>query len=86
MRKDVWGAVSAACIAVGAAAGLAGSACGQCVINETGKIWPDDGAVGIDDIFASLAAWGDCPACPEDLNADNVVDIDNLFEVLAHWT
>lgn len=43
------------------------------------------GAVDIDDVFAVLAAWGDCPGCPEDLNGDNVVDIDDLFAILANW-
>ncbi|UCD75010.1 MAG: hypothetical protein JSV91_14630, partial [Phycisphaerales bacterium] len=27
----------------------------------------------------------ECEECPEDLNGDDVVDIDDLFEVLNHW-
>ena len=46
----------------------------------------DDGVVNIDDVFAVLGAWGDCPGCPEDVNEDGVVDIDDLFEVLANWS
>ena len=45
-----------------------------------------DLVVDIDDIFAVLAAWGPCEACPEDVNGDGVVNIDDLFEVLANWT
>ena len=45
-----------------------------------------DGVVDIDDVFAILAAWGPCDACPEDVNDDGVVDIDDLFEVLANWS
>ncbi|UCD75303.1 MAG: hypothetical protein JSV91_16150 [Phycisphaerales bacterium] len=25
------------------------------------------------------------PSCPEDVNADEMVDIDDLFDILAHW-
>lgn len=45
----------------------------------------DDNMVNIDDLFAALAAWGDCSDCPEDINTDGVVNIDDVFEVLAAW-
>lgn len=45
----------------------------------------DSGYVDIDDVFAVLAAWGDCSDCPEDVNDDGTVDIDDLFGVLAEW-
>lgn len=44
-----------------------------------------DEVVDIDDLFAVLAAWGECDACPEDINSDGNVDIDDVFEVLAAW-
>ncbi|UCD75903.1 MAG: hypothetical protein JSV91_03085 [Phycisphaerales bacterium] len=44
-----------------------------------------DGTVNIDDLFAVLAAWGACDACPEDINEDGVVNIDDIFEVLGNW-
>ncbi|MDY7029160.1 MAG: hypothetical protein SVR04_12740, partial [Spirochaetota bacterium] len=36
------------------------------------------GARWHDDIFDVLAAWGPCDDCPEDVNFDGVVDIDDL--------
>ena len=44
-----------------------------------------DGVVDINDLFAILAAWGDCDDCPEDVNGDGTVDINDVFEVLACW-
>lgn len=44
-----------------------------------------DGGVDIDDIFAILAAWGDCDGCLEDVNEDGMVDIDDVFMALANW-
>lgn len=43
------------------------------------------GEVDIDDLFAALAAWGDCAGCPEDVNGDSVVDIDDVFAILSAW-
>ena len=45
----------------------------------------DDDTVDIDDLFAVLAAWGDCDACPEDIDSNGVVDIDDIFAVLGSW-
>lgn len=47
----------------------------------------DDDQVDIDDVFAILANWGDCPQgpCPWDVNCDDGVDIDDIFAVLAEW-
>jgi hypothetical protein len=49
-----------------------------------------DGAVNIDDLFAVIAAWGDCPerpaACAADLDNNGVVDIDDLFTVIGNWS
>lgn len=44
-----------------------------------------DNVVDIDDLFAVLAAWGDCSSCAEDINQDGVVDINDVFAVLAAW-
>jgi hypothetical protein len=48
-----------------------------------------DGQVDID-LFAVIAAWGDCPNkpadCAADLDNNGVVDIDDLFTVIGHWS
>ncbi len=44
-----------------------------------------DVEVNIDDVFAMLGVWGDCPGCPEDLNGDDVVNIDDVFALLGMW-
>lgn len=44
-----------------------------------------DGAVGLDDLLAVLAGWGDCAGCPGDVNADGLVGLDDLLAVLAAW-
>ncbi len=49
-----------------------------------------DGIVGINDFLALLAAWGPCPAepqqCPADLDNDDNVGITDLLLLLANWT
>ena len=48
-----------------------------------------DGAVGILDFLALLAAWGPCPAppieCPADLDGDGTVGISDFLILLANW-
>ena len=46
-----------------------------------------DGAVGILDFLALLAAWGPCPPtdCPADLDGDGTVGINDLLILLANW-
>ncbi|MHC4416623.1 MAG: right-handed parallel beta-helix repeat-containing protein [Planctomycetota bacterium] len=47
-----------------------------------------DGVVGILDLLALLAAWGDCPVqadCPADLDGDGTVGILDLLILLANW-
>jgi hypothetical protein len=48
-----------------------------------------DGAVGITDFLALLAAWGPCPSppapCPADLDGDGVVGITDFLALLASW-
>ena len=46
----------------------------------------DDGIVNVIDLLQLLAAWGPCPACPEDLNTDGEVSILDLLILLANWT
>ncbi len=46
------------------------------------------GSVGILDLLALLAAWGDCPGkgeCSADLNGDGNVGILDLLTLLANW-
>jgi hypothetical protein len=39
------------------------------------------------DLLAVSNAWGPCPApCPADLNGNGVVDIDDLLEIIHHWS
>ena len=47
-----------------------------------------DGVVGILDLLALLAAWGDCPVkgeCSADLDRDGTVGILDLLTLLATW-
>ncbi len=44
-----------------------------------------DGAVGIADLLALLAAWGANPGHPADLDGDDVVGIADLLALLATW-
>ena len=44
-----------------------------------------DGVVNTEDLLLLLAAWGDCPGCPEDLNGDGVVNTTDLLMLLANW-
>jgi len=44
-----------------------------------------DGVVNTEDLLLLLAAWGDCPGCPEDLDGDGVVNTTDLLTLLANW-
>jgi hypothetical protein len=47
-----------------------------------------DGAVGVTDFFALLAAWGpcaECGICPADLDRDCAVTAVDFFMLLANW-
>ncbi len=49
-----------------------------------------DDYVNIDDIFAALGLWGDCPDpcppyCAGDLTEDCTVNIDDIFAILGMW-
>ncbi len=44
-----------------------------------------DGAVGILDLLALLAAWGTDPGGPPDFDGDGTVGILDLLELLANW-
>jgi hypothetical protein len=44
-----------------------------------------DGDVDVTDLLALLAAWGDCPGCPEDINGDGVVNTEDLLTLLSNW-
>lgn len=44
-----------------------------------------DGSVGISDLLAMLAEYGECADCPEDLNGDDYVDGDDLDIVMSNW-
>ncbi len=49
-----------------------------------------DDVVNIDDIFAVLGLWGDCPDpcppyCDGDLTEDCAVNIDDIFAILGQW-
>jgi len=44
-----------------------------------------DGAVGVSDLLALLAAWGTCDDCPEDINDDGFVNVADLLDLLGAW-
>lgn len=44
-----------------------------------------DGLVGVDDLLMMIAAYGDCPGCPEDINGDGVVNVDDILDLLIAW-
>ena len=49
-----------------------------------------DGAVGVPDLLALLAAWGPCtgpcpPSCPADIDGDCIVGVPDLLILLANW-
>lgn len=44
-----------------------------------------DGTVGVTDLLAVLADWGDCPGCAADLDGDGTVGVGDLLLVLGGW-
>ncbi len=44
-----------------------------------------DEVVNTLDLLMVLAAWGPCPACPEDLDGDGVVGTDDLRILICSW-
>jgi hypothetical protein len=48
-----------------------------------------DGAVGVLDFLALMAAWGPCPdppaACPADLDGDGQTGVNDFLILLGHW-
>ena len=56
-----------------------------CVLGTCNGDIDGDGAVGIVDFLALLAAWGPCPGCPEDLDDDGAVGIIDFLALLAAW-
>ena len=44
-----------------------------------------DGVVNVDDILATIGAWGPCDGCPEDTDGDGVVGVDDVLAVLSAW-
>ncbi len=66
-----------------------GDAVAQFTITNPADI-TGDGVVNIDDIFAVLGLWGDCPDpcppyCTGDLTEDCTVNIDDIFAILGQW-
>ena len=45
-----------------------------------------DGVVDFGDLLQLLASWGDCGACPEDLDGDGKVGFQDLVLMLANWS
>jgi hypothetical protein len=41
--------------------------------------------VDTEDLLALLAAWGECPGCPEDIDGNGVVDTADLLILLGNW-
>jgi len=45
----------------------------------------DDGVIDVADLLAVLDDWGDCPACPTDIDGDGSVGLPDLLALLAAW-
>jgi len=44
-----------------------------------------DGQVDVEDLLATLEAFGRCPCCPADGNGSGIVDVDDLLTVIGGW-
>ena len=60
------------------------------VFDRHGRIrWSSDvrrrGKMAEADLLAILAAWGDTPSGPPDLDGDGIVGIGDLLDLLAAW-
>ncbi len=44
-----------------------------------------DGVIGVDDMLATIGAWGACSGCPEDANGDGLVGVDDVLIILSGW-
>jgi hypothetical protein len=44
-----------------------------------------DGTIGITDLLALLAGWGECTFCPVDVDGDGTIGITDLLALLAGW-
>jgi hypothetical protein len=44
-----------------------------------------DGEVNVEDLLATLEAFGRCPCCRADLNDSGTVDVDDLLTVIGGW-
>ena len=45
-----------------------------------------DGVVDVEDLLATLEAFGRCPCCPADSNDSGTVDVDDLLSVIGGWS
>lgn len=45
----------------------------------------NDGHVDVEDLLATLEAFGRCPCCPADGNGSGTVDVDDLLAVIGGW-
>ena len=46
----------------------------------------EDGIVGVADLLAVIAAWGDsCSDCPEDVNNDSSIDVSDILLIINSW-
>ena len=66
-------------------AGIDDFSIGQCPDDECAADLDGDGAVGVTELLALLAAWGPCPGCDEDLDGDGQVAVSDLLLLLAGW-
>ncbi|MDG2424675.1 MAG: right-handed parallel beta-helix repeat-containing protein [Phycisphaerales bacterium] len=54
--------------------------CTDCFGDVTG-----DGVVDVDDILATIGAWGICEGCSEDVDGDGIVGVDDVLAVLSSY-
>jgi hypothetical protein len=45
----------------------------------------NDGQVNVEDLLATLEAFGPCPCCVADGNGSGTVDVDDLLSVISAW-
>ena len=51
-----------------------------CVADVTG-----DGVVGVSDVLALIASWGNCNGCSADIDGNGVVNVSDLLSVIEAW-
>ncbi len=63
-----------------------GEETGACLVSNCPADLDDSGSVGVPDLLALLACWGDQPGCEDaDLDESGSVGVPDLLELLSQW-